>query len=100
MHRCGVIRHIDKDRNIVRIGDDKSKKSFNAIYKDNLLDGFKKGDNIRYIFIYDKDEHQFPIEIISVDLNPCKPNPVKQVWIHDAFAEMSRRVTAKRKEKR
>jgi hypothetical protein len=100
MHRHGIIRRIDRNRGIVRIKDDGVKSCFNAFYNDaSLFENLKKGDHIRYIFTYTKKWHQFPIEILSVELMPDQPNE-KQIWIRDAFAEMSRRVTAKRKEKR
>jgi len=100
MHRHGIIRRIDRNRGIVRIKDDGVKSCFNAFYNDaSLFENLKKGDHIRYIFAYTKEWHQFPIEILSVELMPDQPNE-KQIWVHDAFAEMSRRVTAKRKEKR
>jgi hypothetical protein len=100
MRRFGVIRHIDDNNKIVRIGDEKSKKSFNAIYRGDIFNEYKNGDNIIYFYKYDKNNHQFPIEILSIRKDPSKPSPIKQVWIHDAFAEMSRRVTEKRKEKK
>ena len=94
MYHCGTITYLNKSNGIIHIKNDgsKLKHGFSAHYE-GYLDKFKKGDKIRYIYVYDKETSS--IEIVSLD-----HNPIKQVWITDAFAEMSKRVTAKRQEKK